>query len=235
MTKNGLNPLIEASCILYEILVKQGIASFKTKPEAHTFVKIDGISLNDKISVEMSDSTVWTFSINQILYGKRTHPTDFTKRLDECANYGIMNPWIAAQLYFRTMGMYLIDLSDCTKVTTSGKHNYDQAFFRLYSERPEKMMPLWHKHSIIPYFHRDDLTLESPELSTMWMYTSTLDELPRIIKKKMAEQADKASAAAEVAEEDVVKAIAKAFAAKKYAAKTSFAKRHAANASGDTA
>lgn len=148
---------------------------------------IFGISLNDKVSVELADGKTWTYSFNHLLYGKRTDDKDYTKREDECDKYKFLNPWIAAQLYFRTKGKFLIDISDCTKKTKGGKFNYDEAFFRVYHTAPKQRFDVWHKHAIVPCFFKDDLTLESRELEGIWAYLKSDDEVREIYDRKREE------------------------------------------------
>ena len=157
----------------------------KKAHEGQEYSMIFGIGLNDKISVTMSDGKTWTFSVNQLLYGKRLDEKDYTKRFDECAKYMFVNPWIAAQLYFRTKGKYLVDISDCTKKTKTGKNNYDEAFFRIYHAPPKERFDVWHKHAIVPYFFRGDLTLESKELETLWCYIKSTEEVKEIYDRRV--------------------------------------------------
>ena len=175
--------------------------------EGQEFSMIFGIGLNDKISVTMSDGKTWTYSVNQLLYGKRLDEKDYTKRFDECAKYMFVNPWIAAQLYFRTKGKYLVDISDCTKTTKTGKHNYDEAFFRIYHVPPKERFDVWHKHAVVPYFFRKekDLMLDSPELEPLWCYFKSVEEVKTIYDKRVddffKEIALKKKLAAEIKEE----------------------------------
>jgi hypothetical protein len=148
---------------------------------------IFGISLNDKISVELVDGKTWTYTVNHLLYGKRIDETDYTKREDEYEKYKFINPWFAAQLYFRAKGKFLIDISDCTKKTKGGKFNYDEAFFRVYHTAPKERFNIWHRHAIVPCFFKDDLTLESKELECLWAYSKSDDEVREIYDRKREE------------------------------------------------
>jgi hypothetical protein len=183
-TKNGLNPLLAASRILYSLILEKTEEAISRAHEDQEYSMIFGISLNDKISVTISDGKTWTFSVNQLLYGKRLDLKDYTKRADEYAKYMFLNPWIAAQLYFRTRGKYLVDISDCTKMTRTGKFNYDEAFFRIYHVPPKERFSVWHKHSVVPYFFRTDLTLESIELQTLWCYVKSIEEVKELYDKR---------------------------------------------------
>ena len=155
--------------------------------DGQEFSMIFGISLNDKVSVELADGKTWMYSFNHLIYGKRTDDKDYTKREDECDKYKFLNPWIAAQLYFRTKGKFLIDISDCTKKTKGGKFNYDEAFFRVYHTAPKERFDVWHKHAIVPCFFKDDLTLESRELEGIWAYLKSDDEVREIYDRKREE------------------------------------------------
>ena len=202
-TKNGLNPLLAASRILYQLIIELTNEACAKAHEGQEFSMIFGIGLNDKISVTMSDDSTWTFSVNQLLYGKRTDEKDYTKRVDECTKYKFLNPWIAAQIYFRTKGKYLMDISDCTKKTATGKYNYDEAFFRIYHVSPKERFDVWHKHASVPYFFKDDLTLDSVE--PMWSYLKSNDEVRDIYDKRVEfyskQFALKKTLAAEIKEE----------------------------------
>jgi hypothetical protein len=197
--------LLAASRILYDVIISNTESAIEKARDGQEFSMIFGISLNDKISVSMAGGKDWTYSVNHLLYGKRTDEKDYTKREDECEKYNFINPWIAAQLYFRTKGKYLIDISDCTKKTKNGKYNYDEAFFRVYHTAPKQRFDIWHKHAIVPYFFKTDLVLDSKELEHMWVYLKSDEEVQEIYDRKreeaIAQITLKKTLAAEIREE----------------------------------
>ncbi len=197
--------MLAASRILYDVIINNTESAIEKARDGQEFSMIFGISLNDKISVSMAGGKDWTYSVNHLLYGKRIDESDYTKREDECEKYNFINPWIAAQLYFRTKGKYLIDISDCTKKTKNGKYNYDEAFFRVYHTAPKQRFDIWHKHANVPYFFKTDLVLESKELEHMWAYLKSDDEVREIYDRKREEAIKqitlKKTLAAEIREE----------------------------------
>ncbi len=197
--------MLAASRILYDVIISNTESAIEKARDGQEFSMIFGISLNDKISVSMAGGKDWTYSVNHLLYGKRIDEKDYTKREDECEKYNFINPWIAAQLYFRTKGKYLIDISDCTKKTKNGKFNYDEAFFRIYHTAPKQRFDIWHKHALVPCFFKTDLVLDSKELEHMWVYLKSDDEVREIYDRKREEAIKqitlKKTLAAEIREE----------------------------------
>lgn len=106
---------------------------------------------SDVIDVQDGDKT-YSFKFHVLLYGIQLSQ-DFQQRVNIFREIGIDNPFAAAQVYFRTKGLFLANHSN----PAFGSN----LVLKLFRQIPPNVGQLWHGQNRIPYV-KDDIAMEDP-------------------------------------------------------------------------
>jgi hypothetical protein len=111
---------------------------------------------SDVIDVQDGDKT-YSFKFHVLLYGIQLSQ-DFHHRFNIFREIGIDNPFAAAQVYFRTKGLFLANHSN----PMLGSN----LVIKLFRNIPPNVGQLWHGQNRIPYV-KEDVVIEDPRCANV--------------------------------------------------------------------